>query len=493
MMSSSRSRSVVSSAVSVVGSAVAAISLLAACSAVEHDTDRGGNGDASEASASRSTLGAATACGVPRHPFLAPNGRANIHNDAYMSDTYAQAGTPNRNVAVNSAFMGGECGSINFDAKGRILTVCIGAGRVLRLIDPVSLRSVASYDLPAATPGAGFGGGGYFYVDQPSRAVLPTADGKIVRLTVAEAPTRFVEDAVLDLTGTSSDGLHEEDGVIVSAIPDWSGRIWFVTEGGAVGFVVPDTGERHILRLSGEGIYNSFAVDESGGVFIASDHALYRFDVDAAGLPIATWREPYPRGMRQKPGQVSQGTGTTPTLLEGGLVAITDNAEPKMNVVVYRRSPAAAMRRVCSVPVFQAGRSATENSLIGCGRTIIVENNYGYTGASATSGEGTTTPGVTRVDVRADGTGCDVVWDNTATSVPNVVSKLSLASSAVYTLSKKTDGWYFTTLDLATGTPTDSLLGTSDLLNANYAGLSLAPNGTAYIGQPTGLYSVTGR
>jgi hypothetical protein len=25
---------------------------------------------------------------VPQHPFLAPNGRSNMHNDSYMTDTY---------------------------------------------------------------------------------------------------------------------------------------------------------------------------------------------------------------------------------------------------------------------------------------------------------------------------------------------------------------------------------------------------------------------
>ncbi|MFR9754148.1 hypothetical protein ACL02S_24345, partial [Nocardia sp. 004] len=72
------------------------------------------------------------------------------------------------------------------------------------------------------------------------------------------------------------------------------------------------------------------------------------------------------------------GTGTTPTILPDGYVAITDNADP-MNVVVYRTAPEATQRQVCSVPVFEPGRSNTENSLIGAGRSLIVENNYGYT------------------------------------------------------------------------------------------------------------------
>ncbi len=65
--------------------------------------------------------------------------------------------------------------------------------------------------------------------------------------------------------------------------------------------------------------------------------------------------------------------------MEGGYVAITDNADP-MNVVVYRnaRKLRGEKRTVCKQPVFGVGGSATENSLITAGRSLVVENNYGY-------------------------------------------------------------------------------------------------------------------
>ena len=81
-----------------------------------------------------------------------------------------------------------------------------------------------------------------------------------------------------------------------------------------------------------------------------------------------------------KPGQVDDGTGTTPTVMPGGYVNITDNADP-MDVVVYRTRVRLARRlhrMVCKVPVFKKGASADENSLIVAGRSMIVENNYGY-------------------------------------------------------------------------------------------------------------------
>src|SRR5438876_9836697 len=39
---------------------------------------------------------------VPQHPFMAPNGRSNIHDDAYQTDTYVGLGPLGRNPEVLS-------------------------------------------------------------------------------------------------------------------------------------------------------------------------------------------------------------------------------------------------------------------------------------------------------------------------------------------------------------------------------------------------------
>src|SRR5207248_674460 len=132
-----------------------------------------------------------------------------------------------------------------------------------------------------------------------------------------------------------------------------------------------------VLRL-GEEVENSFAVDRDG-VYIASDKRMYRFGL-RHGRPHVDWKVTYVNSGLHKPSQVDAGTGTTPTVMKGGYVAITDNADP-MNVVVYRRAKRLAKgqkRTVCAVPVFDRGASATENSLITAGRSLFVENNYGY-------------------------------------------------------------------------------------------------------------------
>ena len=67
-------------------------------------------------------------------------------------------------------------------------------------------------------------------------------------------------------------------------------------------------------------------------------------------------------------------------------------------------------RVVCVQPVFAKGASDTDQSLIGTGRSMVVENNYGYSGLTATEQGATTSPGIARVDINDTGTGCRTVW-----------------------------------------------------------------------------------
>src|SRR5436305_10675396 len=83
---------------------------------------------------------------APRHPFMAPNGSSNIHDDAYQSDAYTWAGPLGRAPTITSTFQARDCASVTFDSRGYIVTVCVGANRpVLELLDPVTLATIAAY------------------------------------------------------------------------------------------------------------------------------------------------------------------------------------------------------------------------------------------------------------------------------------------------------------------------------------------------------------
>jgi hypothetical protein len=481
---------------------------------------------------------------VPQDPFMAPNGRSNIHMDGYMSDTYATAGPLGHAPRAKSAVLAGIGGTVTFDSAGRIVILVLGNGpRRLFLLDPVTLGTKWVLNLPSTSssglPGAvetSFGGGGYYFLDELDRAVIPTVNQQIWIVQVRASPPYLKHVNTCDLSQLLSQQIAGQD--IQSVLPDAQGRLWFTTSGvvvdkqttwtvkspALVGTLVFDgTNQCTVKTLtlapptpmvtSNESISKSFAVDPvpaaqgQGGVFIVSDYAMYRFDAAADGTPQITWREEYNRGAPPpKPGQIQVGSGTTPTLMGTDFVTIADNANP-IDVVVYRRAAQVqGSRLVCRVPVFEKDASATENSLIATNQSIIVENNYGYTGPQATLFNRTTTPGITRIDLNADRSGCNTVWTNNRESIPSVVSQMSLANGLIYTYTKDADSctfpgpcftaaWYLTAIDFASGqTVFKRLGGTGTFYNNHYSGVYLGPDQkTAYVGVVGGLIAIRDR
>src|SRR5258708_3274257 len=81
---------------------------------------------------------------VPQNPFMAPNGRSNLHDDAYMTNTYLWSGPLGNDMQTLSTFQGGECASLTFDSAGRIVGICIGLeGPRLVMFDPRTLELLA--------------------------------------------------------------------------------------------------------------------------------------------------------------------------------------------------------------------------------------------------------------------------------------------------------------------------------------------------------------
>jgi hypothetical protein len=405
-----------------------------------------------------------------------------------MTDVYESAGPLGTGITRSSTFLAHECASLTFDSKDRIVAICVGVeAPILELFDPKTLDSLASMPLPprqSVSTGVftDFSGGGYFYLDDRGRAIAPTNTRHIYVIGETGAPG-FELQKDYDLTGVVPSGDK-----IISALPDWAGRIWFASTNGVVGYVDPTSGAVKSVDTK-EPNGNSFAVDDSGGVYIVTDKAMYRFDASPSG-PVTTWREPYDNDGVKKPGQTEVGSGTTPTVMGADYEAITDNADP-VDVVVYKRAAhVAGSRVVCKIPVFSKGASDTDQSLVATPTSIVTENNYGYANPAATENGATTTGGLERIDL--DSKGCHRVWHSDEIA-PSVVPKLSLANGIVYTYTKprnadNDDGWYLTAQDFATGrTLWKALAGEGLGFNNNYAPVTLGPDGSAYVGVLGGL------
>lgn len=440
---------------------------------------------------------------------MAPNGRNSMHNDSYISDTHEPAGPYGIDLQITSTaqsrFVGGQCASVTFDSRGRIVSYCSGLTETaLKLFHPQTLAELASYRLPQRGVNRTLNmrrivkdssGGAYFYLDHQDRAVLGLPDNtiKVIGQRQDARGTTFVLEREYDLRPV----LGQKEAKISAVLPDWAGRYWFVTRFGLIGTVDPESGRIAHIELPGEEIQNSFAMD-SEAVYVVSDHALYCLVADpSSGRPEIVWREAYDRGTRIKPGMFNQGSGTTPTLFGNGYVAIADNADPQMKILVYKRGRTVEGERlICKQPVFAPGRSATENSLIGYRKSLIIENNYGYDIFTTMVLGRTSEPGLVRIDVDEDEQGCHIVWESPEIA-QTVVPKLSLGNGLVYVYTKVPraplfiDAFYFTAIDFGTGeTIYKRLTGTGLRYDNHFSPVTIGPDGTAYVGTVNGLMAI---
>lgn len=425
---------------------------------------------------------------VPQHPGLARNGHSSVHGDAWQSDTYTWAGPRGESPQVDTAWLGkGQCSSLLADSHGRLVAQCSDRyRRILRVLDPETMRPLVDKELPEDPEGTCPAPDAY--LDDQDRIVVPTADRDLLVVDTDDA------EGAPDLTTAASHDLSDVvavDDCVVAARPDWRGRTWFATSRGRVGIVDPETGVSRVLDL-GESVTNSFAMDRSGA-YLVTDEALYRLVPAGAGRPVVSWRTAYDTGGARKSGQQERGSGTTPTLLGQGLVAIADNAEPSLNVVFLRRSDGA---EVCREAVFDDGESATERSLVSVGTGVVVQNTSGYEGLRSTVLGRSTPGGLARVDV-VDGD-CDTVWTSDVVA-PSSVSKLSQGTGLIYAYTKRSSwwgaaAWYLTGLDARTGRTVFAVrTGLGMLLDSRGAPVTITEDGAVYVGTVAGLVRIRDR
>ncbi len=454
---------------------------------------------------------------LAQNPTMSDSGANNMHGDAYASDSHPWGGPVGHDSTVTFARKG-PCAGMGVTQEHLLLLQCGGVQNfTMRLVDPDTLEDLATYNLPPrpstfrAVENASIdviysdSSGAYFFLDDHDRAVVADAGQHIQRIAHVQDQDgnwsfRQVDDWDLsrylphDCTGPTNPLPSGKCDPLTGVLPDWNGLLWWISRFGRVGTLDPETGKVRMIRLPGEEIENSHAVSEDG-VAIVSDHALYEFRARPSGRPYVVWRATYDRGTHRKVGQINQGSGTTPTLIGRKFVAITDNADPQMHVNVYKRADhVGGSRLFCSVPVFGAGASATENTLVGYGHGVAVENNSGYANPSARFTGSVAAGGVTKIAVGRHG--CRVAWTSDVVS-PSVVPKLARGNGMLYLYSPEptgapgVDSWYLTVVDWRTGR-TVARIHTGDGLpydNA-FGPITLGPHDVAYVSCFGGLISV---
>ena len=338
-----------------------------------------------------------------------------------------------------------------------------------------------------------FAGGGYFFLDNKDRIWVATKTDHIFMLDEGRRRRHARQAADYDLTGV----LDESTERITSALPDFHGRIWFVSkQNGKVGTLDREDRRRSSVARARRGD-RELLLGRPRGVYIVSNKRMYRFKAQENGKPKIVWQAKYPNSGIVKPSQVDAGSGTTPTIMAGGYVAITDNADP-MNVVVYRTAKNlkhGQKRAVCQVPVFDQGASATENSLIRTALPVRREQLRLSGSVRAQRRARSPRPGSLASTSTGTARAARKMWTNHDVRSPTVVPKLSTKTGLIYTYQRPEDpadqGYFWTAIDCRTGkTAWAQYAGSGLLFNNNYAGLALGPDGTAYLGVIGGIMAL---
>lgn len=390
---------------------------------------------------------------APPNPFLGPDGTSTMHGDAGSSDVTPLAG-PGTEVSATAQSLLAACPTLLQGSDGLVLALCtpiVSRIPTVHLLNPDAPASpLAKLEL---TKGSLLGGV-YAFLDNENRLVVVDGSRKLLR--IGHTGNSLSIDSTVDLTGTIP-----ADDAVTGLVPDWQGNVWFATGAGLIGSVDAAGVARTVRVPEGEQVQNSIS-SSPAGVSVATTHALYQLSLAADGTPKIDWRQGYDRGSARKPGQLSWGTGSTPTFFGpttgSEYVTIVDSADTRVNLLVHRTDTG---QEVCKVPVLGSGGPGSENSPIGVGNSVFVASTYGYPYPAVPEGTGPAVPatapftgGMTRVDVDADGTGCHEVWDNTVRS--SAVPHLSTADGHLYTVQRKgtggpLDGYEFTVIDPATG------------------------------------------
>ena len=424
----------------------------------------------------------------PPHPTQNNIGYAGAHGDSYNSGVMPQAGPLGGSLVVHSRMTGSTfsgCSTQHFDSRGRVVTMCVGfLGSHLLLLDPSDLSILAEQSMP---PMAGW----YFRMDQQGQVIIPAGDMslQIYQIDDIGPHPRWEQVARYELGSVVPESERVIKTLPMDLVADWRGNWWFaIWEPAVIGYR-DEQGQILSHHFEGEILENGVAADADGIYFVTDKH-LYGMRAGVSG-PEVFFKIPYDAGGGVN--ALSQGSGTTPVLLGDKLIAFGDNATPRPNLLVYRLDDVPEEQRlVCKIPVFKAGKGSLENSFIGYDHSIIIENNKGLAVfGDSSDGE----PGITRVDVRRDLSGCDIVWENYAVRA-GTGAKLSTATGLIYVHELLLDtgwvnAWYITALDFETGEMAwRHYIGSGKQWDNAMLTMSIGPNGLLTSGTFAGIVSI---
>lgn len=380
-----------------------------------------------------------------QNPYLGINSLATMHGDAQSSDAtpFAGPGDPGVGGTWKVTFTNhwAACPTILAGQDGYIqalMTQFLGSDAKVRkpklaIIEPASGAQLGAMEIPTGA----LLGGVYAYLDADSNLVMVDGTNALTWISHSQDGMKVWVSRRIDLTDAMK--LEPKDHV-VGIVPDWHGRIWVASERGVVGLIDP---KRNVVRLTKlqqysptERIDNSISACPQG-VSIITSYGIYMLGADAStSKPRIIWSHSYDRGTKQKPGQLSHGSGATATFFGpngSDYVMLSDNADRQEKLIVYRSADGSAVGEGL---LFTPGASGTENSMIGVQNSIVGACTFGYPYAqypdTKPAYRAQVAPGMERWDVNDDASGITLKWRNNGI-YSAAVPRLSTADNLIYT------------------------------------------------------------
>lgn len=320
----------------------------------------------------------------------------------------------------------------------------------------------------------------------------------------------------LNMTYDGRVALVTEDGWVAVVTRDVRATVTRQLPGGEGGKAAAYSASQRDKGLVGYGwVRNSMAIDDAGGIYVASNDRLHKLVWNGRALSVA-WSEPYRNGR-------GLGTGATPVLMgfgdEDRFVVLTDG-DDLMNVTLYWRDaiPAgwhqlagAPSRRVAGfVPANMGDPTRTaiqsEQAVVVAGYGALVVNNEpasvpaGFPGGRARAllvsylgDDPAFTPhGMQKVAWEPSTRRLRTAWVNKDMSSPNAVPYVSTGSSTAYTIGVRDRKWTLEGVDWATGRPRFSWSLGGARYNSLFSGVQVDRRGRIVYGTMWGIARLEG-
>ena len=442
----------------------------------------------------------------PCNPFLASSIWAISHSSSYaQGSAFAPGPISDDSFLSKHIDLGGIPVTINFSARyadGGIVawTTPVGVLGTIVKIDHTSFTIIDNYNpqLREENPpeaGSLSISGAYTLVDSNNHFIVGRSR-TLEKYGDSVEGDRFSPIALLGRFDLPAEAFCNDDDFIVGMTMSYDGHLIVISEQGVLtavskNFDAETAVSTHSLPLNDcispeiDIVSNNIAIDENGGIFVATSQEVIRINWSGVAL-IEAWRARYEAGSGTTSSlRLGPGSGSTPSLMgtdqdDDKFVVITDGQALMHLVLLWRDeipddwtpiSPNSDRRIACQFPITfgdsETTQTLSEQSVLVNGYATVHVNNQlqqeprlwqAFPSALRTlvaagaGGRPNLAPlGIERIDWNPETRQCETVWANSDMSIPNGIPTMSVESNLIYGIGQREGVWGLEAIDFETG------------------------------------------